>query len=169
MLDDIYVLRDIINISGGKIEGRKKIQKIIYIIQQLSSPFSNPYEYRWNYYGVFSEELASEIHMGQAFGILGESYKEEYGYRTYIIEATDSSNSSDIGANVQLNNVIRFLASKEPRILEVISSIMYFQNKGLDKEEVENKLRELKGHLSAFFEEAFDAHTELVGLMEGLE
>lgn len=164
MLDNIYILRDIINISGGQIVGRKKIQKIIYIIQQLCNPFNNPYEYRWNYYGVFSDELSSEINMGQAFGILGESYREEYGYRTYIIEAIDYANASGIERNSQLKNITEYLAAKEPRILEVLSSIIFFENKGLNRQEINNKLQELKDHLSPFFEEAFDAHSELMKL-----
>ncbi|NLJ72245.1 MAG: hypothetical protein GX333_04425 [Syntrophomonadaceae bacterium] len=165
MLDNIYILRDIINIAGGHIVGRKKLQKIIYIIQQLCNPFNNPYEYRWNYYGVFSEELASEIHTGKVFGIFGENYIDEYGYRTYVIEVIDSSNLSDIEKNKQLKSIVEFLVSKEPRVLEVISSIMYFQSRGLDKLEIEKKLNELKGHLSSFFECAFTAQEELQILM----
>ncbi len=166
MLEKIYMVRDIINLSGGKIKGRKKVHKIIYITQQLANPFSKPYEYRWNYYGVYSDELATELNVGQLFGILRENYQEDYGYRTYTIEAVDRSNSSGIEKNDQMKKLIPYLADKESRVLEVLSSIMFFKNRGLAGKELKNKLYDFKGHLAPFFDEAFNAYSELTQLME---
>ncbi|MFZ5753023.1 MAG: hypothetical protein ACOY3J_02185 [Bacillota bacterium] len=165
MLENIFALRDVISMCGGKIRGRKKIQKIIYILQELSDPPLKPYQFKWNYYGVYSEELANDLSVGESFGILKENEEEEYGYRTYIIEAVDSSNPTRLCRDQNLKSIVQYLSQQETRVLEVLSSIIFFKNEGLDGEELKGKLHTFKGHLAAFFDQAFAAYDELFQIL----
>ncbi|TYO96608.1 hypothetical protein [Desulfallas thermosapovorans] len=169
MLENIYMVRDIINLAGGQIKGRKKMQKIIYILQQLAKPFRKPYEFRWNFYGVYSDELASELNVGEIFGILRERCLEEHGYRTFIIETVDNSNASGIEKDEQVKQLVTYLAAKESRVLEVLSSIIFFKDQGYADAALEEKLHVFKGHLASFFDEAFTTYNELTGVRLKLE
>lgn len=164
-LSNVFILRDLINFGGGQIEGRKKIHKIVYIIQQLANPFQPPYEFRWNYYGVYSEDLAGELSIGEFFGILRETPIMEYGYRTYAIEVADETNHSVIAGDERLKRLVAYLNSKEPRLLEVLSSIMFFENEGLKGEAINEKLYAYKGHLAEFFDEAYRVYEELKAML----
>ncbi len=163
MVNNIYTIRDIIALAGGKITGRKKIQKMIYILEQIVGVFDKPHQFRWNYYGVFSEELASELNLGEAFGVLKENEQQEYGYRTYHIEAVypDSNNPAYPKKDTLPIGLIKYLNAKEPRELEIISSIIYFENQGLNEHEIKERLYTFKSHLENFFEQGFKAYDEI--------
>lgn len=166
MLDNIFALRDVISMCGGKIRGRKKIQKIVYILQELADLPLKPYQFKWNYYGVYSEELANDLGVGESFGILKEHEDEEYGYRTYIIEAVDFSQPTLLSSDRKLKDIVQYLSQQETRVLEVLSSIIFFRNEGYDGEELKGKLTTFKGHLAAFFDQAFKAYDELSQLLQ---
>jgi len=155
-LNDVLVLRDMISLGGGQIIGRKKMQKIVYIAQKFSNPFNVPLAYKWNYYGVYSDELTSKLRIGQFFKIFEEIPVMDYGYQSYAIRVKDNTEKTHAINNNVLKELMQHLNSKEPRLLEVISSIIYFKNEGLTEEEIDLRLREFKGHLEKFFAPAYD-------------
>lgn len=160
MFDNIYVIQNIIALAGGKIKGRKKIQNIVYILEQLITVFDKPHKFRWSYYGVFSEELASELSLGETFGILKESRSQEQ--RMCFLEVTDQPICSrEKSLPVDL---IRYLNSREHEELEIISSIIYFGNQGLDWHETRKRLLVFRGHLKDFLKQGFAAYNRVVQL-----
>lgn len=163
-LDNVFMLRDVVKLGGEQIKGRKKMQKIIYILQQLVNPFEPPFKFKWNYYGVYSDELAGELGIGEFFGILKEKPIMEYGYQTYAIVAVDDSNPTRIASNEQVKSLITSLNDKEPRLLEVLSSILYFENEGLTEDKINDQLLAYKGHLKEFFDEAYNVYKEIKGM-----
>lgn len=162
-MNNIFILKDLISLGGGQIKGRKKMQKIVYIIQELKNPFKPSFKFEWNYYGVYSDELANELRIGEFFNIVKETPIEEYGYHSYAIETVNDTvtKSTPIKENIQLGELMKFLNSKEARVLEVLSSIIFFKQKGFSKEEAKDKLFEFKGHLEGFFDEAYDVLEKL--------
>lgn len=52
------------------------------------------------------------------------------------------------------------LNDKESRLLEVLSSIIFFKGKGLSEEEIRCELFKFKGHLREFFDDAYVALEE---------
>lgn len=148
-------LRDLVKLCGGEIVGRKKMQKIVFIIQECVDPFEPSFEYRWNYYGVYSTDLSSELEIGQFFKILQETPVNEHGYQSYAITVIDEVEATPLMENEKLKSLAEFLNAQESRLLEVISSIIFFRKQGYSPEEEKAQLAALKGHLSDFFEEAY--------------
>lgn len=162
-MNNIFILKDLIDLGGGQIMGRKKIQKIIYIIQEMKNPFQPPFEFKWNYYGVYSDELADELSVGEFFNIIQETPVVEYDYRSYAIETVEETmtEATFIKEDTQLRKLIQFLNGKESRLLEVLSSIMFFEKKGFTDEEVRNEVFRFKGHLREFFDDAYNVLNEI--------
>ena len=72
-MDNVFILRDVISLGGGQVLGRKKLQKIVYIMQEFMGIFDPPFKYRWNYYGVYSYDLAAALDVGKFFDIFTET------------------------------------------------------------------------------------------------
>ena len=110
-MNNIFILKDLISLGGGQIKGRKKMQKIVYIIQELKNPFKPSFKFEWNYYGVYSDELANELRIGEFFNIVKETPIEEYGYHSYAIETVNDTvtKSTPIKENIQLGELMKFL------------------------------------------------------------
>lgn len=160
-MNNIHKLRDMINLGGKQIKGRKKMQKIVYIVQDLVNPFNPPFEFKWNFYGVYSDELAGELNVGEFFNIFKETLVIEYNYRSYAIEVLDDTEPVSTDENEQLRKLMQFLNAQEPRLLEVLSSIIYFKNKGCSETEIKSQLLEFKGHLAEFYDDAYNALEEI--------
>lgn len=60
---------------------------------------------------------------------------------------------------------VAYLNSKEPRLLEVVSSIIFFEKEGYKGEEIDEKLSAYKGHLAEFFDEAYRTYRELQDML----
>lgn len=163
-MNNVFVLRDMINLCGGQVIGRKKMQKIVYIVQEFANPFELPFEYKWNYYGVYSNDLTDELRIGQFFKIFEETPVKEHGYQSYAIKVKDNTEPTDAIRNKLLGELMRFLNSKEPRLLEVISSIVFFEKEGFSQDEINSRLLEFKGHLKEFFDDAYDALEIIKGM-----
>ncbi len=59
-----------------------------------------------------------------------------------------------------------YLNSKEPRLLEVLSSILYFKKQDYSKDEIDALLHEYKGHLTDFFEQAYIDLEKAKGILQ---
>ena len=118
-----------VKIDSDKFEYRIKAQKLAYIIQKL---IGKTLYGDFNFYirGPYSRELAKEYF----------DYKEDFsngrGAAQLSREETD-----------ELKQVIPLLKDLNQRQLEIVASLLWLKERGLDENQAENKLYELKPHL----------------------
>ncbi len=119
-----------VKIDSNKFEYRIKAQKLAYIIQKL---IGTPLYRDFNFYirGPYSRELAKE------YFELKEDFEKG---RSDSVELTKEE-KEDIKHALPL---LKGLSQKE---LEIVASLLYLQDKGLDENHAEIKLNELKPHL----------------------
>ncbi len=161
MLDNLNIVCDVVKSCGGRIYGRKKMHKIFFILQEKGFTPRRCYEFRWNYYGVYSEELANDIELGEFFDMIKETEDNDGNYKTYVIESAPREYITDIINDEKFMSAIKVLSQKETRVLEVLSSIIFFEKQGLRRREVNEKLNIFKGHLKKYFEDAFETYDAL--------
>lgn len=58
----------IVALNGGKLAGKIRLQKTIYLLQQSGTPLG--YEFEYYHYGPYSEEVSEAAEMGRIFGYL---------------------------------------------------------------------------------------------------
>lgn len=141
-----------------KIEGRIKLQKVIFILQEKNLiDFELCYKYAL--YGPYSEELQIEIEYLTRIGFLKESLTEEgYAYELNESFPIKIQANSDIELN---RSLIEKLLDKESQLLEVTSTIYYLKSHKYKDEAIPNKIKLLKPNLHDRINNAFELYSSL--------
>lgn len=126
MLEDHAKIAAIIK-QVGVIAGRKKLQKMVYILQRMGFPFREMFHF--NFYGPYSDELSLQLEELCNFGFLLENRDEqsvEKCYRYRLSEAGENfiSHYSDMmPAN---DGLVDALSRETASFLELVSTLLYF-------------------------------------------
>jgi uncharacterized protein YwgA len=148
IIERMKMLEALFAAAGGKVEGRTKLHKLAYLCQVAGDDLGQ--DFIFHLYGVFSPSLDLDIERGILWGLL----KEERGAGNLVITylCTDPSQSAKKGPGFAL---VSQLANEPSRVLELLSTIAYLDRVGYSNEELEEKLKELKGHLQKFENQAW--------------
>ena len=153
-LERLAKLRQIVEAAGGRVDGRKKLQKLVYLCQQAGTDLG--YSFTFHMYGVFSADLAQDLIVATGWRILNE---EPAAADSFLI-TLGSENLGQFLDAAPLNGVgvdlVRKLKGEAPATLEVLSTIKYLRDRDYEGERLETKLHELKGRLKGWFPRAFE-------------
>ncbi|MFD2922876.1 YwgA family protein [Halobacillus naozhouensis] len=130
--------------SSEDIVGRKKLQKMIYILKKCDIPFEERYEF--HFYGPYSEELTLRIEEMCNLGFISETKEEKKNYYQYRYRMTEAGHDFLKHSNVHLppfNEHIREMAAQSSRFLELVSTMLFFEH--LPKDEITEKVYTVKG------------------------
>jgi uncharacterized protein len=142
--------------ATGPIDGRKKLQKIVHILQEGGVNFDLSYEF--SFFGPYSAELKGSMDELVAAGLVAEttlppSNGFRYEIKTKFVALLRRVESS---ANPFWSNVAVELSRRETRELEGVSTILFLESRGWSGADLENRFASLKPHLNesfAFFKE----------------
>lgn len=130
-------------LNAKQVTGRKKLQKMIYILQSLGVPFEEKYQF--HFYGPYSEELSLRVEELCNLGFLDEEKENKSSYFQYHYKVTGDGEEflhqfaldmPDYGKQIEM------MQNKSARFLELVSTMLYFHE--LSKEEVEQKIHVVK-------------------------
>lgn len=138
------------------IEGRKRLQKMVHILQEFGIPFGLQFSY--HHYGPYSEDLQTTIQFFSNDGLIKEVPITKGQYPTSCFQAESSLLGllSDVGENKEpeWSAFAKELKEKSAKQLETISTMLFL---GAIKEstlDLKKKFVALKPHLEEFFDEA---------------
>lgn len=126
-----------------EVTGRKKLQKMIYILQSLGIPFEEKYQF--HFYGPYSEELSLRVEELCNLGFLDESKEDKSNYFQYHYKVTEDGEEFLHQFPLEMPNCekqIDLLQNKSARFLELVATMLYFHE--LSREEVERKVQAVK-------------------------
>jgi uncharacterized protein YwgA len=141
-----------------KVEGRIKLQKVIYILQSKGL-IDFDLDYKYALYGPYSQDLQLEIDYLTKIGFLRETISNNYVYEVN----TDFPIDVEIEENVNINKLfINDLLNEESQLLEVTSTIYYLKSYHYkNAEDIEEKIKLLKPNLKNKIKSAFELYSEL--------
>lgn len=142
MLENHAKLVKVIASTDGII-GRKKLQKIIFIMKKLGYRFEE--KFTFHFYGPYSEELSLRMEELTNLGFISEMKEQKSNYYQYRYEVTDRGRQFLEQAPTKLtvdDELTALLKNQSSRFLELVSTILYFDH--LDQEEVNKKVQEVK-------------------------
>ncbi len=142
LLDNHAKLVKVIAASDG-IVGRKKLQKIIYILKKLGLPFEE--KYTFYFYGPYSEELSLRIEELTNLGFVTEVKEQKSNYYQYRYQVTDQGQDFLEHSNADVpivESIVRDMKEQSSRFLELVATMLYFDH--LPKDEIEQKVQEVK-------------------------
>jgi uncharacterized protein YwgA len=136
-----------------RIAGRKKLQKIVHILQQRGLPFPEPFQY--SYYGMYSQQLRSEVEKLESEKLVKESPVRGMNV-SYSLEKTPELDAlvREIGQEQEpaWAETARYLNSLPPQELEGISTILFLKDCGFSANALKQRLVGLKPHLESIYE-----------------
>lgn len=150
---------------ANEINGRKKMQKMVYILKKMNFPFAEKYELHM--YGPYSEELTLRVEELCEMGFLAERFEDKGSYKQYRYNVTREGEKFLLTADEpkeQLPACIADLNSKSSRFLELVSTLLFFDQ--LERPQQIDKVRIVKSKLNftdSEMEQAFSFIEELQG------
>ena len=139
----------------GEIRGRKRLQKIVYLLQQLGFPFFEEFEY--GHYGPFSRSLEAEMDLLVRHRLVQERKRgSEYMYvagkelKNFLSQAPVSARlkTADFAQALQL------LSSLQTPVLELASTRLFLLRAGYDDDAAHVELGTRKPHLQCYLARA---------------
>lgn len=155
MLHDHAKIMQFISLAG-EVTGRKKLQKMVYIAKKMEFPFVEKFELHM--YGPYSEELTLRVEELCEMGFLEEQRIDKGSYIQYTYEVSDEGTrflETTGPAHKQLPSFIESMQVKSSRFLELVSTLLYFDN--LSKDEQIEKVNIVKNKLKFTETEMTDA------------
>lgn len=128
---------------ANSVSGRKKLQKMIYILQKNRVPFAEKFQF--HFYGPYSEELTLRVEELCNLHLLEESREDKGNYFRYNYEITPEGKAFVEQFELDMpdfTNQVEMMQQKSSRFLELVSTMCYFE--GLEREEVEAKVHVVK-------------------------
>jgi len=163
MFKSAYYLLEILN-SLGVIEGRKKLQKMIHLIE--TSGVNLPFKYEYHFYGPYSAQLQEEVNFLVNQGFL-EEFKEN---ETYIYRITqrgkEFKNKLEESYSFSFDfdeKLLTSLNEKSSQFLEMVSTYAFLLDSGYDTKSAKLKAIELKPHLKHIVNDAINYFHQQVG------
>ena len=143
----------------GAVEGRKKFQKIVHILQHFGAPFNLRFGYL--HYGPFSSELQSQLDVYESEELLKEEPCTAGNFK--ISRFTPQPKLLALVDRVAGNAPFDFAAlaaelnQKPAQELEAISTIFYLQTQGKTDDTLKEAFCQLKPKFVGVFEERLRA------------
>jgi len=115
------ILRD----GGGKIVGRTKLQKTVYLLALAG--FEDQFRFGYKHYGPFSEDLAESADLASAFGVISERQQDAAWGGTYSVYEAETGGPSAQPARIRLT---REAARSDAVLLELAATAAYLAQEG---------------------------------------
>lgn len=157
MIEYRYRLLELLS-KTGEIKGRKKLQKMFYIIQSLG--YNLDLDYTYHNYGPYSSQLQAEVDFLFEEELISENrISNMYVYQVrekgeQLLTKLEQSGLTGISPDVPAA-IIQKLQDSEAQFLELVATIMYLRDLGFDDDkEIQAKVVELKPHLERYYSNA---------------
>jgi uncharacterized protein YwgA len=139
--------------TAGKIDGRTKLQKMIYLANLIGW---NAFDFKYHNFGPYSDALASEIdnmcksgwvqedHVGGSYAYSFANNRKELGY-SLVNKAIDPE-SSEKSLVPRTQGLIKSLSSFTSAELEIMATLMYLKikNSSMSEEQAVELAHKLK-------------------------
>ena len=158
-VDNAIAVAELIAVLGS-VEGRKRLQKIVHLIQQTDAA---PFQYRFilHYFGPFSYELAGDLDFLGSVGLVCEA-PPAGGTGSYVYSppsgvTRDRIRGRTIGDGQPESEWVlraRSLNKEKTGTLEALSTLVFLSRRGYEGEELRKKFAQVKPHLTENYESA---------------
>jgi uncharacterized protein len=114
---------------ANTVTGRKKLQKMIYILQKCNLPFEE--KYHFHHYGPYSEELTLRIEELCNLGFLQEEKEDKSNYYQYNYHITSAGEDFLQQFSLDMPDMtgkVDKLQARSSRFLELVSTMFFFDD-----------------------------------------
>lgn len=149
------------------IYGRKKLQKMIHLLEV--SGMTLPFKYEYHYYGPYSADLQEEVGFLVQQGFVEETKEQD----AYVYKMTDKGRhfkrmlEDESGFNMNVNEeLLQILTQESSQYLEIVSTYAFLRDSGHTSEEAKKKALQLKPQLSDYLDSAIGFYNENIKVIQ---
>ncbi|XID91609.1 YwgA family protein [Paenibacillaceae bacterium WGS1546] len=149
--------------SVNSVYGRKKVQKMVHLLETSGTEL--PFKYEYHFYGPYSAEVQEEIGFLVQQGFLDE-IKHDGAYEYVITDRGKTFKSmleEDGGYRIEIKeSLLNSMADESSQFLEMVSTYAFLIDSGYDSLAAREKALELKPHLERYISKAISYYNEKV-------
>lgn len=149
----------------GTITGRKKLQKIVHLLQVAGFRRDFSYDFGYLHYGPYSHGVKNDLEILVREQLVDENETNAGEHATYQYSASPSLAEDLQAVGVSLDTAwsrtAQNLNQLSPQQLEAASTIAYLQDKGFSADALRTKFQDLKPALANHFDFAKQKVVEL--------
>jgi uncharacterized protein len=157
---------------AGKLNTRKKIQKVAYLLQVAGCPIEA--NFRLHHFGPYSSDVAQTTDVLVRMGLLKEECVGNMAGRQFNYQLSPESlqslvsyeqtevGSRELASMEQFHATATRLLHEDVRLLEISSTVAYFRREGNDWQSAMQKTCEFKSLPANFPKDALDLAKELL-------
>ena len=166
MKSSFVLLAQLLSATKG-VSGRKKLQKIVHILQ-ATGRVDFGLDFKLALYGAYSSDLRAQVEDLVDHKLVEELPTSAGGYPSSLFQAT--ARLSDVLASLgepstpAWGELAETLNAKSAQELEAVSTVIYFRAAGLPDDEVERQFNLIKPHLKSLFNDAKSFSDELASV-----
>lgn len=151
----------------GAITGRKKLQKIVHLLQVAGFKSDFPHDFGYLHFGPYSHGVKHDLDLLTSEKLVEEQPTDVGGHGTFRYspapELTGGLDAIGIAAHPAWEDEARRLNKQTPQRLEAASTIAFLRERGFESELLRCRFRELKPLLDSDFENAMLLLRETIG------
>jgi uncharacterized protein YwgA len=121
-------VRDVIQLNGGQIVGRTRLQKSFYFLEALGLGFGFDYDY--HYYGPYSEDLALSASDATALGLIEEATDVSQSGQPYSIYRALAERSESGARDEDRRRILTTLHRQDAITLELAATAHFLARTG---------------------------------------
>ena len=137
------------------VEGRKKLQKLVHILQVAGAPFTERFEL--SHFGAYSSELKAELDVMQAEDLVEERQTQIGVFTCYVLKPGRAMHrlfaELEIKTDAPWLSLAERLNKETAQCLEGMSTVLYLQQRSWRGDALQSRFVALKPHLASNFGE----------------
>jgi uncharacterized protein YwgA len=117
----------VVDAAGGRLVSRVRLQKTVYLLDQLG--LSSGFDYEYHHYGPYSRDLDNATSDADALGVVQEKIQHRAGdgasYSVFILPKSGSSKDEALGTlgRSKAAELVQKFASTELTVLELAATV----------------------------------------------
>jgi uncharacterized protein YwgA len=144
MMDYVTPIAGLVKLNGGKLVGRTRLQKSVYLLKLCGIDLGFDFDY--HYYGPYSEELAVAARDAKALDLIEVEWRNSYGNEYAIFHSKSDADfpNADIAASA-----LRVLGRYDATVLELAATADFLRKNGYSNDPWEETRRRKSSKITA--------------------
>jgi len=121
------IVTAVVAAAGGELNGRVRLQKAVYLLDQLG--FESGFTFEYHHYGPFSRDLDSAMADAKAFGLIDETFDRRQSdgatYSVFKLKGTPNAPSYGSLGEERAGEVARRFVHTNVTVLELAATVYW--------------------------------------------
>jgi uncharacterized protein YwgA len=125
------ITQSVIAAAGGSVTGRTRLQKLVFLLDQLG--LESGFDFVYHHYGPYSSSLTDAVDFSKAFGMVEERFEHRKSdgarYSIFLASSTIKNNPrADFLERKEVKSAIDLMNTANATVLELAATVYWLKN-----------------------------------------